>query len=282
MDYRALGLKRPLVIFDLETTGTEIGKDRIVEIALIKIHPDGSVLRKPDKRGKENRILVNPEMPIPREASEVHGIWDADVENAHTFGKIAPGLFRLLEGCDLGGFNSNRFDVPMLAEEFLRVGIDFGIEGRNLIDVQNIFHKMEQRTLRAGYLFYCGKQLDDAHEALPDAEATLEILMAQLERYKDHTVLDSRGSTVGPIPQDMESLHDFCRQHRFADLAGRFVYNEEEEVIFHFGQHKGRRVKDVLRENPGYYGWMMDADFPQYTKRVLRLVRESMGGERGG
>jgi DNA polymerase-3 subunit epsilon len=219
-------------------------------------------------------------MPIPRAASEVHGIWDEDVKDAHPFGKIAPGLFRLLEGCDLGGFNSNRFDVPMLAEEFLRVGIDFGIEGRNLIDVQNIFHKMEQRTLRAGYLFYCGKSLEDAHEAMPDAEATLEILLAQLDRYRDHTVLDSRGVTVGPLPQNMEDLSEFCRQHRFADLAGRFIYDDEEEVVFHFGQHKGRRVKDVLLENPGYYGWMMDADFPQYTKRVLRLVRESMAPNR--
>lgn len=280
MDLKTLGLKRPLVIFDLETTGTEIGKDRIVEIALIKIHPDGTVLRKPEQRGRESRILVNPEMPIPRAASEVHGIWDEDVKDAHTFGKIAPGLFRLLEGCDLGGFNSNRFDVPMLAEEFLRVGIDFGIEGRNLIDVQNIFHKMEQRTLRAGYLFYCGKTLQDAHEAMPDAEATLEILLAQLDRYRDHTVLDSRGVTVGPLPQNMEDLSEFCRQHRFADLAGRFIYDDEEEVVFHFGQHKGRRVKDVLLENPGYYGWMMDADFPQYTKRVLRLVRESMAPNR--
>jgi DNA polymerase-3 subunit epsilon len=160
------------------------------------------------------------------------------------------------------------------------VGIDFGIEGRNLIDVQNIFHKMEQRTLRAGYLFYCGKSLEDAHEAMPDAEATLEILLAQLDRYRDHTVLDSRGVTVGPLPQNMEDLSEFCRQHRFADLAGRFIYDNEEEVVFHFGQHKGRRVKDVLLENPGYYGWMMDADFPQYTKRVLRLVRESMAPNR--
>jgi len=280
MDIQALGLKRPLVIFDLETTGTEIGKDRIVEIALIKIHPDGTVLRKPEQRGREHRILVNPEMPIPRGASEVHGIWDDDVKDAHSFGKSASGLFRLLEGCDLGGFNSNRFDVPMLAEEFLRVGIDFGIEGRNLIDVQNIFHKMEQRTLRAGYQFYCGKSLEDAHEALPDAEATLEILLAQLDRYRDHTVLDSRGVAVGPLPQNMEDLSEFCRQHRFADLAGRFIYDEEEEVVFHFGQHKGRRVKEVLQENPGYYGWMMDADFPQYTKRVLRLVRESMAQNR--
>ena len=278
MDWSQLNLKRPLVVLDLETTGTDVGKDRIVEIAMIKVTPDGSVVKKPEQRGSEHRILVNPEMPIPREASLVHGVWDADVEGKHTFKQLAPRLVQFLDNCDLAGFNSNRFDIPMLAEEFLRVGVDFGLEGRNLIDVQNIFHKMEQRTLRAAFQFYCGKELDGAHEALPDTEATLEILWEQLHRYQDATVLDSMGEPVGPVPTEMDALHAFCQRQPFADLVGRFIFDEEGEVLFNFGQHKGKRAKDVLRVNPGYFGWMMDADFPNYTKRTLRKVWEEMKG----
>jgi DNA polymerase-3 subunit epsilon len=253
-----------------------VGKDRIVEIAMIKISPDGSIVKKPEKRGAEHRILVNPEMAIPRESSEVHGVWDADVAGKHTFRQLAPRLVQFLENCDLAGFNSNRFDIPMLAEEFLRVGVDFGLEGRNLIDVQNIFHKMEQRTLRAAFKFYCGKELDGAHEALPDTEATMEILLAQLERYQQSTVLDSMGEAIGPVPTDMDELHVFCQRQPFADLVGRFVYDENGQVLFNFGQHKGKLVKEVLALNPGYFGWMMDADFPNYTKRTLRKVWEGM------
>lgn len=276
MNWSELNLKRPLVVFDLETTGTDVGKDRIVEIAMIKISPDGSIVKKPEKRGAEHRILVNPEMAIPRESSEVHGVWDADVAGKHTFRQLAPRLVQFLENCDLAGFNSNRFDIPMLAEEFLRVGVDFGLEGRNLIDVQNIFHKMEQRTLRAAFKFYCGKELDGAHEALPDTEATMEILLAQLERYQQSTVLDSMGEAIGPVPTDMDELHVFCQRQPFADLVGRFVYDENGQVLFNFGQHKGKLVKEVLALNPGYFGWMMDADFPNYTKRTLRKVWEGM------
>lgn len=276
MNWSELNLKRPLVVFDLETTGTDVGKDRIVEIAMIKISPDGSIVKKPEKRGAEHRILVNPEMAIPRESSEVHGVWDADVAGKHTFKQLAPRLVQFLENCDLAGFNSNRFDIPMLAEEFLRVGVDFGLEGRNLIDVQNIFHKMEQRTLRAAFKFYCGKELDGAHEALPDTEATMEILLAQLERYQQSTVLDSMGEAIGPVPTDMDELHVFCQRQPFADLVGRFVYDENGQVLFNFGQHKGKLVKEVLALNPGYFGWMMDADFPNYTKRTLRKVWEGM------
>ncbi len=276
MNWSELNLKRPLVVLDLETTGTDVGKDRIVEIAMIKISPDGSIVKKPEKRGAEHRILVNPEMAIPRESSEVHGVWDADVAGKHTFKQLAPRLVQFLENCDLAGFNSNRFDIPMLAEEFLRVGVDFGLEGRNLIDVQNIFHKMEQRTLRAAFKFYCGKELDGAHEALPDTEATMEILLAQLERYQQSTVLDSMGEAIGPVPTDMDELHVFCQRQPFADLVGRFVYDENGQVLFNFGQHKGKLVKEVLALNPGYFGWMMDADFPNYTKRTLRKVWEGM------
>lgn len=272
----ALKLKRPLVFFDLETTGTKVGVDRIVEMAMIKVNPDGTVVKKPEQPGKAHRILVNPEMPIPIESSLVHGVYDEDVANAPTFGRIAPGLLKWLHGCDLAGFNSNRFDVPMLAEEFLRVGVDFGLEDRHLIDVQNIFHKMEQRTLRAAYAFYCDKELEGAHEALPDTLATLEVFLAQLERYKDHTVLDSRGETVGPVPSDMAELAAFCQMRNNADLMGRLVYDDDGVVVFNFGKYMGQPVKEVLAKDSGYFGWMMQGDFPRYTKRVLQRVKEGM------
>ena len=276
MNFSMLHLKKPLVIFDLETTGTDLSKDRIVELAMIKVSPDGTVEKKPEQRGPEHRILINPEMPIPIETSLIHGIYDADVADKPTFSQYAKSMSEFIEGCDLGGFNSNRFDVPFLAEEFLRAGIDFGVEGRNLIDVQNIFHMMEQRTLRAAFRFYCDKELDGAHEALPDTEATLEVLLAQLERYKTTVVKASNGDDIGPVPVDMDALHVFCQRQRFADLAGRFVYDETDQVLFNFGQHKGKTVESILRANPGYFGWMMGADFPEYTKRVLRKVQESM------
>ena len=268
-----LHLKRPLVVFDLETTGVQVGTDRIVEIAMIKISPDGSVVRKPEKAGNEYRILVNPEMPIPLESSLVHGVYDDDVKSKHTFGVIAPGLVKFLHNCDLGGFNSNRFDVPMLAEEFLRVGVDFGLEGRNLIDVQNIFHKMEQRTLKAAYRFYCDKELEGAHEAYPDTAATLEILVSQLEKYSDATISDSRGETVGPVPSDMDELHKFCQRTHNADLAGRLIYNDDGVIVFNFGKNKGVSVKELIERDPGYFGWMMNGDFPRYTKRVLEQIK---------
>ena len=277
VDVSRLKLKRPLVIFDLETTGTDVATDRIIEIAMIRIDPDGTLTRKPEARGPEHRLLVHPERPIPLESSAVHGIYDADVAGKPTFRQYAKSMAAFLEGCDLGGFNSNKFDVPFLAEEFLRAGIEFAIEGRNLIDVQNIFHAMEQRTLRAAYLFYCGKELDGAHEALPDAEATLEILVAQLERYREATVLDSRGNVVGPVPDDMDQLHGFCERQRFVDFAGRMVYREDGQPEFNFGKHKGRLVADVLRSEPSYYSWMMNGDFPTYTKRALTRIREAMG-----
>lgn len=269
-----LHLKRPLVVFDLETTGVKVGTDRIVEIAMIKISPDGSVVRKPEKAGNEYRILVNPEMPIPLESSLVHGVYDDDVKSKHTFGVIAPGLVKFLHNCDLGGFNSNRFDVPMLAEEFLRVGVDFGLEGRNLIDVQNIFHKMEQRTLKAAYRFYCDKELEGAHEAYPDTAATLEILVSQLEKYSDATISDSRGETVGPVPSDMDELHKFCQRTHNADLEGRLIFNDDGVIVFNFGKNKGVSVKELIERDPGYFGWMMNGDFPRYTKRVLEQIKE--------
>ena len=267
-----LHLKRPLVFFDLETTGTKVGVDRIVEMAMVKLMPDGSVVKKPELPGKDHRILVNPEMPIPLETSLIHGVYDEDVKDAPTFARVAPGLLKWLHDCDLGGFNSNRFDVPMLAEEFLRVDIDFGLEGRHLVDVQNIFHKMEQRTLRAAFEFYCGKDLEGAHEALPDTLATVEVFLAQLERYADQTVKNSRGET--PVPSEVEELATFCRMRNNADLMGRLVYDDDGEILFQFGKHTGKRVKDVLAKDPGYFGWMMQGDFPRYTKRVLQKVKD--------
>jgi DNA polymerase-3 subunit epsilon len=243
-------------------------------MAMVKLMPDGTVIKKPEAPGREHRILVNPEMPIPVESSLIHGVYDEDVKDAPTFDRIAPGLLKWLHGCDLGGFNSNRFDVPMLAEEFLRVGIDFGLEGRHLIDVQNVFHRMEQRTLRAAYKFYCDKDLEGAHEALPDTLATVDVFLAQLERYKDKTVLDSRGETVGPVPSDMEELAAFCRMRNNADLMGRLVYDDEGEVLFQFGKHTGKKVREVLQKDPGYFGWMMQGDFPRYTKRILQKVKD--------
>lgn len=271
-----LNLQRPLVFFDLETTGTDVAKDRIVEIAMVKVMPDGTVHTKPENPGPENRFLINPEMQIPIESSMVHGIYTKDVAQSPTFRDVADKLFKFLHDCDLGGFNSNRFDIPLLAEEFLRVGIDFSLEGRNLIDAQVIFHIMEQRTLKAGYKFYCGKDLDDAHEALPDAMATYEIFKAQVERYKGQPVIDARGNKLDPIENDMETVHRFCQRNKNADLMGRLIYDDKGEVVFNFGKHRGKSVKAILEREPGYYGWMMQGDFPLYTKNVLRRIKDEM------
>lgn len=271
-----LHLKKPLAFFDLETTGTDVGKDRIVEIAIVKVMPDGQVNAMPAQRGKEHRLLINPEMPIPIEASLVHGVYDADVANAPTFKELAPKLFKFLFDCDLGGYNSNRFDIPLLAEEFLRAGIDFSLEGRNLVDVQVIFHLMEPRTLKAAYKFYCQKDLDDAHEALPDAMATYEILEAMLDRYNGVEVELQRGQKVAPVVNDMAAIHALSERKKKADLAGHIVYNDQDQTVFNFGKYKGQLVEEVLRKDSGYFSWMLNADFPLYTKKVLKDIRDNM------
>lgn len=272
-----LNLERPLAFFDLETTGVNVASDRIVEIAVLKVFPDGRIERKPDPSGGgPNRFLINPEMPIPPESSAIHGIRDVDVIDAPTFKDVADKLFKFLYDADLAGYNSNKFDVPILAEEFLRCGIEFSIEGRNLIDVQNIFHLMEQRTLRAGYKFYCGKELDNAHEAMADVEATYEVFLAQIERYKDTEIEDREGRLYTPVVNDMKHLHEVSQRHKNVDFLGRFVYDKNGTEVFNFGKHKGRPVEDVLREEPGYYGWMLNGDFPLYTKKVLRDIKERM------
>lgn len=271
-----LNLTRPLVIFDLETTGTDVAKDRIVEIAAIKIMPDGTTVCRPEKRGKEHRVLVNPEMPIPVGASAIHHIYDEDVAQAPTFRDLAPRLFKFLFDCDLGGFNSNKFDIPLLAEEFLRAGIDFSLEGRRLIDVQTIYHTMEPRNLRAAFKFYCDKQLEDAHEALPDAMATYEVLLSMIGRYEDAEREMPDGTLGKPVQNDMDALHRLGERRKKADLAGHLAYSEDGKVTFNFGKYKAQPVEEVLSRDPGYFSWMMNAEFPLYTKKVLREIREQM------
>ncbi len=245
-----LQLKKPLAFIDLETTGINLGIDRIVEIAIVKILADGT------KNVK--RKLVNPEMPIPKAASDVHGITDDMVKDAPTFKQVAPELKQMLDGCDLAGFNSNRFDIPLLMEEFLRVAIDFDMKNRKLVDVQNIYHKLEPRTLSAAYKFYCNKNLDGAHSAEVDATATYDILQAQTEKYKE------LGNTV-------DSILKYIGDDQVVDFARRFVMENGVEV-FNFGKHKGRPVAEVLKAEPQYYDWMMKGDFPQHTKQKLTEI----------
>lgn len=250
-----LELTKPLAFFDLETTGLNIATDRIVEISVVKLMPNG------DKEIKTK--LINPTIPISKESLGIHGISDEKVKDKATFKEVANELNEFIKGCDLAGYNSNRFDIPLLAEEFLRAGIDFDVKSRNLVDVQNIFHKMEQRTLVAAYKFYCDKDLTDAHSAEADTTATYEILEAQIAKY-------------GDLKGDTEFLSEFSQMTKNVDLLGRFVFNEENIAVFNFGKHKGKAVTEVLQKEPGYYSWMMNGDFPLYTKKVLKDIKESM------
>ncbi len=260
-----LNLTRPIAFFDLETTGVNVASDRIVEIAIVKIMPDGT------KELKEKRI--NPTIPIPLESSLVHGIYDKDISDAPTFKAIGKSLADFLKDCDLGGYNSNKFDIPVLMEEFLRAEIDFSLEGRNCVDVQNIFHQMEQRTLKAAYKFYCGKELVNAHAALADIEATFEVFLSQIERYKDTEFTDKKGNTSKPVVNDMKALSDFSGVTKNVDLAGRIIYNDKGVEVFNFGKHTGKPVVDVLKQEPSYYAWMQNGDFPLYTKKVLTRIK---------
>jgi DNA polymerase-3 subunit epsilon len=263
-----LYLKNPLVVLDLETTGVNIATDRIVEIALLKINPNGTE--------EEKLYRINPEMPIPPEVSMIHGIYDEDVKDEPTFKQLAKILAKFLEGCDLCGFNSTRFDIPLLAEEFLRVDVDIDLKKHKFIDVQAIFHKMEKRTLTAAYKFYCQKDLTDAHSAMADTKATYEVLKAQLEVYEGVEYEDVKGKKSMPIVNDMEKLSEFSSYDQNVDFAGRIVYDEKGNEVFNFGKNKGVPVEKVLREQPGYYGWMMDGEFPLYTKKVLTKLRLRM------
>lgn len=243
-----LNLTKPICFFDLETTGVNITTDRIVEISILKVYPNGT---------EESKTwLVNPEMPIPKEVTAIHGIDDAKVANEPTFKELAKEIYNMIKDSDLGGFNSNRFDIPLLAEEMLRANIDFDMKNRLAIDVQTIFHKMEQRTLSAAYKFYCNKNLDDAHSAEADTKATFEVLKAQVEKYDE-------------LENDTKFLAEFSSRRKFADFAGFIVYNKEGQECFSFGKHKGKTVTEVLEKEPGYFGWLLNADFPLYTKKVL-------------
>jgi DNA polymerase III subunit epsilon len=270
-----LNLKKPLAFFDLETTGTDVGRDRIVEIAIVKVMPDGQINTLPIA-GTENRLLINPQMPISIESSLIHGIYEEHIKTAPTFKEVAPRLFKFLFDCDLAGFNSNKFDIPLLAEEFLRAEIDFTVEGRNQIDVQVLFHMMEPRNLKAAYQFYCNKNLNGAHEALPDTVATYEVLVAMLDKYDGVEVEDSKGNVTIPVVNDMDLIHKLCERRKKADLASHLMINDQDQVVFNFGKYKNKAVVEVFQSDPGYFSWMMNAEFPLYTKKVLKEIREKM------
>lgn len=247
-----LKLNRPICFFDLETTGVDVAKDRIVEISVFKVYPNGN---------KESKTwLVNPEMKIPFQSSQIHGITDEKVANEPTFKELSSQVYAMMKDSDLAGFNSDRFDIPLLAEELLRAGVDFDMKNRVSVDVQTIFHKMEERTLSAAYKFYCGQSLENAHSAEADTMATYEILKAQLDRYSD-------------LQNDMKLLSEFTTRKKSVDFAGFIALNDKGQEIFTFGKHKGALVDKVLDEEPGYFGWIQNADFPLYTKKVLTAIK---------
>lgn len=250
-----LNLRKPLIFFDLETTGLNIMTDRIIEIAYLKVYPNGNE--------ESKKLRINPEMPIPAESTKIHGIVDEDVRDCPIFKQVAQSIANDFKGCDIAGYNSNSFDVPFLAEEFLRAEADFDFVNSRFIDVQVVFHKMEQRTLEAAYRFYCNAELVDAHSANADTSATYEVLMAQLDRYPE-------------LQNDVEFLSKFTKYNRNVDYAGRIVLDDNGVEVFNFGKHKGRSVEEVFRIEPTYYSWMMNGDFPLYTKKVLTAIRLRM------
>jgi len=268
-----LNLIRPLAFFDLETTGVNVGADRIVEIAILKAMPDGTEIIK--------TMRINPEMPIPLQSSLIHGIYDKDVADQPTFSQAAPELAAFIGDADLAGYNSNRFDIPVLLEEFLRAGVDFDMSDRRFVDVQNIFHQMEQRTLRAAYKFYCDKDLFNAHSAEADILATYQVLLAQIERYQDADFEDKQGKVTKPVQNNVEALHAFTNLNKVVDFAGRMVYNEQDEECFNFGKHKGKTVEEVFTAEPSYYAWMLQGDFPLYTKKKLTDIWNRWNEKKG-
>ena len=247
-----LNLKNPIIFFDLETTGINIASDRIVELSYLRIDLNGNEFSR--------TIKVNPGIPIPAKSTEIHGITDEDVKDAQTFNEIAKTVAKEFEGCDLAGYNAVRFDIPLLAEEFLRAGVDIDMKKRKFVDVQVIFMKMEQRTLAAALKFYCNKDLENAHSAEADTRATYEILQAQLDHYSN-------------LENDITKLSEFSAYNKNADFAGRIIYDENDAEVFNFGKYKGKLVAEVLAKDPGYYGWMMHGDFPLYTKKVLTSIK---------
>jgi len=263
-----LNLSRPLAIFDLETTGVNVAQDRIVEIAVIKALPGGE---------KETLIQrINPGIPIPEETTLIHGISDIDVFDKPGFDEFAPQLNEFLEGCDLSGYNAIKFDIPLLVEEFLRVDIDFDLRDRSIVDVQNIFHKMEPRTLKAAYKFYCKEELVNAHTAEADTEATFEVLKAQLDMYNGTEYTDRDGNTSVPVKNDIKALNDFSFYTHNVDLVGHIVFNKDQKEVFNFGKHKGKAVEEIFKVEPAYFNWMMNAQFPLSTKRVIQAIKKRL------
>lgn len=259
-----LNLKTPIAFFDLESTGINISTDRIVEISILKVHPNG--------RQEIKTSLINPTIPIPAETSAIHGIYDKDVKDSPTFKTLSREFQQFLEGADLAGFNVLKFDIPLLVEEFLRAGIDFDIEKRNILDSQKIFHMMEKRNLSAAYKFYCGKTLENAHSAEADTVASYEVFKAQMERYDGDEAEDLQGNKLGVFHNDMKKIHSLLNE-KMVDLAGRFIFNDNGEECFNFGKHKGKTIENVLKEEPSYYEWMMKGDFPLDTKRKFTQVK---------
>ena len=257
-----LALKNPLLFFDIESTGLNVATDRIVEISMVKVSPGAP--GEPNKVEVKTRRL-NPTIPISPGAQAIHGISDEDVAHEPTFRQIAKSLASWMEGCDIAGFNSLKFDIPMLAEEFLRAGVDFDFRKRKLVDVQNIYHKKERRTLKAAYMFYCAKDLEKAHSAEADTMATYEVLEAQLDKYG--------ADAVDPIKNDVSFLSQYTCEKKIADYAGRMVYDEHDNIVFNFGKHRGKKVIDVLHSEPSYYDWMMNGDFTNDTKQVLTRIK---------
>ena len=253
-----LNLSKPIAFFDLETTGINVAKDRIVEISILKVMPDGEEISK--------TWVINPTIPIPEKTSKIHGIYDKDVVDKPTFAEAGKEINNFLKSCDLAGYNSNRFDVPLLVEEFLRADIDFEVKNRKLVDAQVVFFKKEPRNLSAAYKFYCGKELENAHTAAADVNATYEVLKSQIEKYDD-------------LKNDITLLSKFSHQIKSADFAGMIIFNDKKEETFNFGKHKGKTVTSVLEKEPGYYKWIMNADFPLYTKKILTTIklRQSFG-----
>ncbi len=247
-----LHLRRPIAFLDIETTGINVSADRIIEISILRISPNG----------KEEwlSLRINPEIPIPPKSTAIHGITDSDVADAPVFKEVAKRISAFLEGCDLAGYNAIKFDIPVIAEEFLRAGADFNFRKRKYIDVQVIFHKKEQRTLAAAYQFYCNRDLENAHSSRADTAATYEVLKAQLDRYND-------------LENDVEKLSDFSSFYNIADFAGRIIFDDNGVEIFNFGKHKGKPVEEVFRDEPSYYSWMMNGDFPLYTKKIITEIK---------
>lgn len=261
-------LHRPLVFLDIEATGLSIGSDRIVEIALLRVNVDQTT----DALTRR----FNPGIPIPPEVTKIHGITDEDVKDSPSFSQGGHEIMKFIGTGDLAGYNSNKYDIPLLAEEFLRAGIDFDIESRKLVDVQNIFHFMEPRTLHAAYKFYCNADLNNAHQAMADVKATYEVFKAQLVKYEHTQLLDEKGQPWYPVVNDIPKLSALSTRTRNVDLAGRVILNEKGEEVFSFGKHKDKKVTDVFEKEPSYYTWMMNGDFPLQTKKVLTRIRLSM------